>query len=97
MIIINKLNFEQELMAFAIIEISTLVLAIIVAVVLYEILENGTQLAMNAVLGVLILLAAKFLLGLKITITFLTVLICAIGGIFGALLIIVLNYLKLAF
>jgi len=38
-------------MAFAVIEISTLILAIIIAVVLYVILKNGTQLAMNVVLG----------------------------------------------
>ena len=84
-------------MAFAIIEISTLVIAIIIAVVLYKILEKGTQLAMNAVLGILVLLAAKFLFGLKIAITLLTVLICAIGGIFGAFLIIILNYFRIAF
>jgi SigmaK-factor processing regulatory protein BofA. len=84
-------------MAFAIIEISTLVLAIIIAVVLYEILENGTQLAMNAVFGILVLLAAKLLFGLQIAITLLTILICAIGGIFGAFLIIILNYFGIAF
>jgi len=84
-------------MAFAIIEISTLVIAIIIAVVLYKILEKGTQLAMNAVLGILVLLAAKFLFGLKIAITLLTVLICAIGGIFGAFLILILNYFRIAF
>jgi hypothetical protein len=84
-------------MAFAIIEFSTLILAIIIAFVLYGILENGTQLAMNAVLGILVLLAAKFLLGLKITITLLSVIICAIGGIFGAILIIILNYFRIAF
>ncbi|WP_269849494.1 pro-sigmaK processing inhibitor BofA family protein [Methanosarcina horonobensis] len=52
---------------------------------------------MNAVLGILVLAAAKFLFGLEIAITLLTVLICAIGGIFGALLIIILNYLGIAF
>jgi len=81
----------------AIIEISTLIVAIIIAVVLYEILENCKHLAMNAVLGIIVLLAAKFLFGLKIAITLLTVIICAIGGIFGALLIIVLNFLRIAF
>ncbi len=91
------MNPKQELMAFAIIEISTLVIAIIIAVVLYKILEKGTQLAMNAVLGILVLLAAKFLFGLKIAITLLTVLICAIGGIFGAFLILILNYFRIAF
>lgn len=84
-------------MAFEVLEISTLVLAILIAVILYEILENGTQLAMNAVLGILVLLAAKFLFGIEIAITFLTILICAIGGIFGALLILLLNYLHIAF
>jgi SigmaK-factor processing regulatory protein BofA len=81
----------------AIIEISTLIVAIIIAVVLYEILENGKLLAMNAVLGIIVLLAAKFLFGLKIVITLLTVIICAIGGIFGALLIVVLNFFRIAF
>ena len=84
-------------MVFAILEISALILAIIIAVVLYEILENGTQFTLNAVLGILVLIAAKVLFGLKVAITLLIVLICAIGGIFGAFLIIVLNYFKLAF
>ena len=81
----------------AIIEISTLIVAIIIAIVLYEILENGKQLAMNAVIGLIVLLAAKFLFGLKIAITMLTIIICALGGVFGALLIIVLNYFGIAF
>jgi hypothetical protein len=70
------MNPKQELMAFAIIEISTLVIAIIIAVVLYKILKKGTQLAMNAVPGILVLLAARFL--------------------FGAFLIIILNYFRIA-
>jgi H+/Cl- antiporter ClcA len=81
----------------AIIEISTLIVAIIIAIVLYEILKNGKQLAMNAVFGLIVLLAAKFLFGLKIAITMLTVIICAFGGVFGALLIIVLNFFGIAF
>jgi H+/Cl- antiporter ClcA len=81
----------------AIIEISTLIVAIIIAIVLYEILENGKQLAMNAVFGLIVLLAAKFLFGLKIAITMLTVIICAFGGVFGALLIIVLNFFGISF
>jgi SigmaK-factor processing regulatory protein BofA len=84
-------------MVFPITEIIVLVLAIIVAFVLYKILKTATSLAINAVLGILILLAAKFLLGLKIAITLFAIIICAIGGIFGALLIILLNYLGLAF
>ena len=78
-------------------EISVLILAAIAAFVLYKVLKTATSLAINAVLGILALLVAKFLLGLEIAITWVAVLVCAIGGIFGALVIIVLNYLKLAF
>lgn len=78
-------------------EISVLILAVVAAVVLYKVLKTATSLAINAVLGVLTLLVAKFLLGLEIAVTWIAVLVCAIGGIFGALVIIVLNYLKLAF
>jgi hypothetical protein len=48
-------------------------------------------------LGVVVLFAAKLLFGLNIAITLLAVLICAIGGIFGAFLIIILNYFGIAF
>jgi hypothetical protein len=84
-------------MVVGIIEILVLMLAIVAAFVLYKILKTATSLAINAVLGVLILMAAKLLLGLEIAITWVAVLVCAIGGIFGALVIIVLNYLKIAF
>ena len=84
-------------MVFPITEIIVLILAIIVAFVLYKILKTATSLAINAVLGILVLIAAKFLLGIQIAITWLAIVICAIGGIFGALLIILLNYLKLGF
>ncbi|AKB53452.1 hypothetical protein MSBR2_1927 [Methanosarcina barkeri 227] len=64
---------------------------------MYKVLQTATSLAINAVLGILVLMAAKLLLGLEIAITWVAVLICAIGGIFGALVIIVLSYLKIAF
>jgi SigmaK-factor processing regulatory protein BofA len=84
-------------MSVGTVEIVLLILAIIAAFVLYKIFKKTTSLAINAVLGVLVLIVAKYLLGLKIAITWIVVLICAIGGIFGALLVIVLNFLKLAF
>jgi len=84
-------------MVVGVTEISVLILAAIAAFVLYKVLKTATSLAINAVLGILTLIVAKFLLGLEIAITWIAVLICAIGGIFGALVIIVLNYLKLAF
>jgi hypothetical protein len=84
-------------MVVGITEISVLILAIILAFVLYKVLKTATSLAINAVLGILVLIAAKVVLGFEIAITWIAVLICAIGGVFGALIIIVLNYLKLAF
>ncbi len=84
-------------MVIGIIEVLVLILAIVVAFLLYKALKTATSLAINAVLGVLVLMAAKLLFGLEIAITWVAVLICAIGGIFGALVIIVLNYLKIAF
>jgi hypothetical protein len=84
-------------MAVGTTEIIVLILAIIVAFVLYKLLKTATSLAINAVLGVLILIAAKIVLGLEIAVTWIAVLICAIGGIFGALIIVALNYLKMAF
>lgn len=78
-------------------EISVLILAAVAAFVLYKVLKTATGLAVNAALGIFALLVAKFLLGLEIAITWVAVLVCAIGGIFGALVIIVLNYLKIAF
>jgi hypothetical protein len=84
-------------MIVGIAEISVFIVALIVAILLYRALKTATSLALNAVIGVLVLIAVKFLLGLEIAITWVAILICAIGGIFGALIIIVLNYLKIAF
>ena len=78
-------------------EISVFIVALIVAFLLYKALKTATSLALNAALGILVLVAVKFLLGLEIAITWVTVFICAIGGIFGAISIILLNYLKIAF
>jgi len=36
-------------------------------------------------------------LGLRVSISFWTILICAFGGIIGALIVIILSYLKIAF
>ena len=78
-------------------EISVFIVALIVAFLLYKALKTATSLALNAALGILVLVAVKFLLGLEIAITWVTIFICAIGGIFGAISIILLNYLKIAF
>ncbi len=84
-------------MVVGIAEISAFIVALIVAILLYKALKTATSLAINAILGILLLIAVKIFLGLEIAITWVAVLICAMGGIFGALIIIALNYLKIAF
>ncbi|AFV23813.1 hypothetical protein Mpsy_1606 [Methanolobus psychrophilus R15] len=73
-------------------EIFILVIAIIVAVILYKVLKTATKMAMNAVLGLLILIIANAVFGLGIAYTWIVILICAVAGVVGALLIIFLHY-----
>ena len=79
------------------IEILVLILAILVAILLFKIFKTSIHLAINAVLGFLILFMANFLFGLQIKITLIPILICAFAGIFGAFAVIILSYLKIAF
>ncbi|KXS44025.1 MAG: hypothetical protein AWU59_751 [Methanolobus sp. T82-4] len=78
-------------------EIIILVIAIVVAVVLYKLLKTATKMAVNAILGLLVLIVANTVLGLGIAYDWLVILICAVAGVVGALLIIVLNYTGIAF
>ena len=80
-----------------VLELSILVLAIIAAVILYKVLKTAKSLVINAVIGLVILVLANFALDLKIAYTPIVIVICAIGGTVGALLVIVLHYLGLAF
>ena len=73
-------------------DIFILLIAIIVAVILFKILKTATKMAVNAVLGLLVLIIANTLLGLDIAYTWIVILVCAIAGVVGALLIIVLQY-----
>jgi len=81
----------------AILELSILVLAIIVAVILYKILKTVKRMAVNTLLGLAVLFLAKTVLGLGIAYNWLVIAICAVGGIVGAILIIVLHSLGIAF
>ena len=78
------------------IEIIVLVIAIIVAVLLFKLFEDLIRLAIHAIIGLVILFIAKAL-GLKVAISIWTVLICAFGGVIGAAIVIILSYLKIAF
>lgn len=77
-------------------EIIVLVIAIIVALLLFRLFADLVHLAIHAVIGLIILFIAKSL-GLKVAISIWTVLICAFGGVIGAVIVIILSYLKIAF
>lgn len=55
-----------------------------------------TSILVNAIVGLVLLFAANFL-GLGVEISVLTVLICAILGAFGAVIVILLALLDIAF
>lgn len=81
-------------MVFA--EIIIFFIAIAVALLLFKMFASILHLLVHAVIGLLILYIARAL-GLKVSISLLTVLICVFGGALGAIIVIILSYLKIAF
>ena len=78
------------------VEIGLLALAVIAVIVGYRILKNVKALVVNAIVGVLVLALANFL-GLGVQISPVAVLVCAVAGIPGAVLVILLSLLDVAF
>ena len=58
---------------------------------------SPVQLAINAVVGIILLILTNLVLSPPIPITLLTVLICAIGGVVGWLILLLLHLLAVAF
>jgi phosphatidylserine synthase len=73
--------------------IGLLVVAILVLIVLYTLVKLGARygkyLAVNSILGIIVLALANFI-GLPVPINLVTIIICALAGIPGALLVILL-------
>ncbi|WP_440953013.1 pro-sigmaK processing inhibitor BofA family protein [Methanococcoides sp. FTZ1] len=80
-----------------VVEIIVVLVAIIIALLLYKVLKTVKNMIVNTVLGVILLLIANFALGLDIAFTWVTILVCALAGIVGALLIVLLAYLGIFF
>ncbi len=81
--------------------VTTVEVALLVAVLAllfgaYTIIKAVKPFIVNAIVGVIVLVIASFL-GLGVEITPIAVLICAVGGIPGAILVILLAYLGIAF
>ena len=62
----------------------------------YTIIKTVKPFVVNAIVGVIVLVVASFL-GIGVEITPIAVIVCAVGGIPGALLVILLAYLGVAF
>ena len=84
-------------MVFGLIEVGVLILAGIVAIIAFKLLKTFTHLAIHAVIGAVILIAAKFLLGYQIAFSWLVIVVIALGGSVGAIIILILHALKIAF
>ncbi|ABE52746.1 Hypothetical protein Mbur_1863 [Methanococcoides burtonii DSM 6242] len=78
-------------------ELIIVLVAIIAAFILYKVLKSIKNMVVNTVLGIVILLVAKFVLGINIAFTWVTILVCALAGVVGALLLVLLAYLGITF
>jgi len=72
-------------------ELFILFAVIVLVIVLYYLFKAAKYLIVNSILGLIILFAANALFGLKIAYSWLNILICAIGGVIGAVIVILLN------
>ncbi len=76
-------------------ELIILIIAIIFG--LFLIFRSLTHFIVNAIIGLIILFLANTFLGLGIAYTWLVIIICAIGGVLGAILVIIMHLLGLGF
>ncbi len=72
-------------------ELVILFAVIVMVIVLYYLFKAAKYLIVNSIIGLIILFAANTLFGLKIAYSWLNILICAIGGVIGAVIVIILN------
>ena len=77
-----------------------IVLIILIVLILVLLGRGGASLgglAVNAVVGLVLLFLTNLVLSPPIPINLITILICAIGGVFGWLIILILHILGIAF
>lgn len=78
-------------------EILGLILAIIIVIVLFRVARNIPALIGNAVIGVIILVILNLFLSPPVVINIWSILISAIGGIAGVIIVVVFHFLGIAF
>ncbi len=79
--------------------IDLVLVILIIAIIfgLFLLLKSITHFIVNAIIGLIILFLANTFLGLGIAYSWLVIIICAIGGVLGAILVIIIHLLGLGF
>jgi hypothetical protein len=78
-------------------EIIMVILAILGVIAAYFILKTGTHLIINTVLGLILFFAANTVFGIGIQYSIPALLVSALGGVPGAIIVILLHVFGLAF
>jgi len=78
-------------------EIIIVLAAIVIAYLLYHVLKTVKNMAVNTIMGLLVLVVANTVLGLNIAYSWVVILTCAIAGVVGAILVILLHYVGIFF
>lgn len=84
-------------MAKQYVELGTLIVALFVLWLLLVFIQNPIALIINSIVAIAILFLLNAIFGLGIPISIITILIVAVGGIVGLLLVILLRLMKVAF
>lgn len=79
------------------IEIGLLILILAIVIGAFLILRSIKGFIVNAIMGLIILFLANTFAGLGIGYSWLVILICGIGGVLGAIVVIALHLLGIAF
>ncbi len=74
-----------------------LVILILAVVIIMGVVENAEYFIVNTILGLIILALSNIIFNLGIAYSIPAILVCALGGIPGALLVILLHLLGVAF
>ncbi|MFH0904965.1 MAG: pro-sigmaK processing inhibitor BofA family protein [Methanobacteriota archaeon] len=79
------------------IELIVLLLAVLAVIAVYFVLKTAKLLIVNTIMGLIILAVGNIFFNLNIPYERMALLVCALGGIPGAVLVIVLNLVGIAF
>ena len=79
------------------IELGTLILAIVALWLLFVFIQSPIALLVNSVIAIVILMLLNMIFRVGIPINIITVLVVAIGGIIGLVLILLFRYSNVAF